>query len=182
MLASVGAANAANPVIATEGFVRGGVQSAKEYADSVAGGKQDKIGGGTAGTVITNTGTSGTVGSVAIDTAVTDGSSNLVTSDAVYEAVTTMAGGSQGVLSGTSGSVATYTGADGALGEKAVDTSAASGSTNLITSGAVYNGLAAKEDAIAGGTTNAGKVIIGTQTGYEWGELTPDTYTETQTP
>ena len=37
--------------------------TSKSYVDAEVGKKQDKIGGGTEGTVITNTGTAGTVGS-----------------------------------------------------------------------------------------------------------------------
>lgn len=55
-------------------------------------GKQDNLGGtvggaSTAGKVVTATATAGTVGYTAIDTTVTNGSSNLVTSDAVYDAI-----------------------------------------------------------------------------------------------
>lgn len=58
-------------------------------------GKQDNLGGtvggaSTAGKVVTATATAGTVGYTAIDTTVTNGSSNLVTSDAVYDAIDTV--------------------------------------------------------------------------------------------
>ena len=58
-------------------------------------GKQDNLGGtvggaSTAGKVVTATANAGTVGYTAIDTTVTDGSSNLVTSNAVYDAIDTV--------------------------------------------------------------------------------------------
>lgn len=49
--------------------------------------KQGLLGGGTAGTVLTNSGTPGTVNSLAVDTTVTSSSSNLITSGAVATAI-----------------------------------------------------------------------------------------------
>ena len=49
--------------------------------------KQDKIGGGIEGTVIANTGTAGTVAEISIDTTAIADSQNLITSDAVSDAV-----------------------------------------------------------------------------------------------
>ncbi|MDR1071328.1 MAG: hypothetical protein LBL21_01650 [Rickettsiales bacterium] len=178
MLVFTGAANAAT-VVATEGFVRDGIRNAKEYADNVAATKQEPIGGEASGRVVTNTGITGEVGSIGVDGTVTQNSDNLVTSGAVYGAVAAMTADSQQVLSGTPGSVATYSSMDGALGETGVDTAPTSSSSNLITSNAVYTGLAAKQNALVGGAENVGKVIVGTEGGYEWGELTPDTYSDT---
>lgn len=58
--------------------------------------KQDLIGGGTSGTLITNTGTPGTVSETSIDASVTQGSNNPVSSDAVFNAIQ----GSIGTLNG----------------------------------------------------------------------------------
>ena len=52
--------------------------------------KQDLIGGGTSGTLITNTGTPGTVSETTIDSTVASGSNNPVSSDAVYNAIQAM--------------------------------------------------------------------------------------------
>ena len=58
--------------------------------------KQNLIGGGTSGTLITNTGTPGTVSETSIDSSVTQGSNNPVSSDAVFNAIQ----GSIGTLDG----------------------------------------------------------------------------------
>ena len=52
---------------------------------------QGLLGGGTAGTLLTNSGTPGTVNATGIDAAPTDGSGNPVSSDGVYDALATKA-------------------------------------------------------------------------------------------
>jgi hypothetical protein len=229
MLVLAGAANAAPIVVATEGFVRDGVNKAKTYADTVAStaetnaktyadtvasaaetnakayadtvedtavsaavdavaGKQDKIGDGTSGTVITNTGTAGSVGSISIDTVATTGSSNLITSDAVKAAVdgitSAIPTNVQAPLSGTNGNVVAYTGTDGTLTERAIDTTVGTNADNLITSGAVQTAVntvagtvAGKQDKIGDGTS--GTVITNTGTAGSVGSIGIDTVATT---
>jgi len=50
--------------------------------------------------------------------------------------------------------------------------------TDLATTTDVGTALADKENLIIGGVTNTGKVIIGTETGWNWASTTGDTYTE----
>jgi len=74
--------------------VTGKAPSEDAVHDALAG-KQDNLGGtvnnvSTAGKVVTATATAGTVDYTGIDTTVTNGSNNLVTSDAVYDAINTV--------------------------------------------------------------------------------------------
>lgn len=59
----------------------------KAETDALLNAKQDLLGGGTSGTLLTNSGTPGTVNASSIDATPTDGSNNPVSSDGVYDAL-----------------------------------------------------------------------------------------------
>jgi hypothetical protein len=98
------------------------------------GNKQDKL-SGTAGNVVTYGASAGVVGSLAVDSTITTGTNNLVTSNAVKNFVETL---TETIIDGTPGNVAIFGTNPGELDELAIDTVATSGSSNLITSDAVY--------------------------------------------
>ena len=76
--------------------------------------KQDAIGGSTSGTVITNTGTAGTVGSLAVDstTGGTSSSGKLITSGAVNAGLATK---QDALTDGTAGQVLESNGTSGVV-------------------------------------------------------------------
>ena len=65
----------------------GGTLSDQTDLQSALNAKQDLLGGGTSGTLLTNSGTPGTVNATSIDSTPTDGSNNPVSSDGVYTAI-----------------------------------------------------------------------------------------------
>lgn len=142
--------------------------SGKADASALAG-KQNNIGGGSAGTVITNTGVSGTVGALDVDSAVSSGSNNLVTSGAVHSAISAVdttakadkvGGAVNGNLAGLD--------ASGNLTDSGV---AASG---VATTSAVNVALAGKQDALAAGSN---QILWADGTGVlTWVSVTSDTY------
>ena len=144
--------------------------------------KQGLIGDGTSGTVITNTGTAGSVSSLSIDSAPTAMSNNLVTSGGVQAAI------ANAVMGGISGlgdlasldEVDTSEIKDGAVTLSKIDSGAidstsggTSASADLITSGAVHSGLAGKQGLMGGGT--AGTVLTNSGTAGTVNSLSIDT-------
>ena len=76
----------------------------------------------------------GGTGSGSVDSAPTNGSSNMVTSGGVYAAV-------NGINAGSQITAGTLPVARGGTGNSSVDTSPTSGSSKMVTSGGVYNAL-----------------------------------------
>ena len=89
-LAVDSAVTSASSNLVTSGAVAAAMDAIDTAFSTDLDGKQNEIAAGTAGEVMTFTGTAGTVGSLAIDSTVTSASSNLVTSGAVADAVATV--------------------------------------------------------------------------------------------
>lgn len=66
----------------------------------------------------------------------------------------------QNAVGGTDGYIVTYTATAGTLGQLGIDTLPVAGSTNVITSGAVYTALASKVDLVEG-MVSLGKDSVG---------------------
>jgi hypothetical protein len=109
-------------------------------------GKQDLIGGGTAGTVITNTGSPGAVGSLGIDSVPTSGSANLATSGSTYQAYIDATNAARTYTDDTANAInASLGGKQDMVGNGTVDVLPTSASSNLVSSGGVYQAIATSE-------------------------------------